>query len=337
MLIQARISRRGFSLRFLLVASFLFLSIGLSAHLVEMPDTLILDGEYISIERDTNEIGDNLEADSLSLPADSKIESSRFQTYLSVSPQFSLIQPEFTDHPEGYVSLYDWLQLNPLSSLMSSRSTGVNFSVFGESIMAEKRKFILSYRVGAGVGWNQFLLPVAFADESELLQNDSILDFRMDGDDLFMAYYIPFDNGVGEADSVFVKWRRDALKSSFMNGVVSFGAGLRPRNSPWQMGIDLFVGIQGKLNNNSTYRVGWVSQKSGYYETTVNSDIVFNRLYTMLQLRVERVFSGISKGFFQNSQWGLNAFISGRQMLAFESFTAQFKQLGIRATFTVNL
>jgi hypothetical protein len=292
-------------------------------------DTLILDGEYITIQRDTGEFDLEPIQDTSISQTEKSGSGHRNSWYGALDVQMSFLNFNYSEQPAGYVNLTEWLSESRFADVMNSRSVAFNLKFFTDREMRQFRRYLCSYRIGLGFSIQRFTLPSAFVEDSKSVSRDSVMEFRRDGDDLLMVYFVPFGMGLGEADTVYTKWERGRYGWTSVNGFCHVGGGIRPRNSPWHFGGDVCVGVSNVLRVEGRNPLGWVASDKGYYQSRASN--ISNRFSWLVgaQIRIERTLEGISQGFFKDARIGFTVCHYSKQNFVFNDFALSLRQLGV--------
>ena len=302
----------------------------------ECYDTLIIDSNYIYIELDTGEITRQL--DTSQLTADVQPDQkhlSNYYVYLSSDLFYNInfLNAKIT----GYEVLDNALSSSTILDFHRQLSMQGSAQIMKRGTLRKFRKSSLGGRYGLGLAAASLKFPVSTASESESLVRDSVIEARIDGDDIMLTYYQSFGQGVGELDTVFVPWQRDVLKCNLYGISVSCGLDYQLLNSPWILSLDIGLNAWLASLKGNPSSIGLISNKSGYFEvnpseTKLKRDINYSLSYSM-----ERSLSGITKGFFMGSSIGLRCTYTSPMVWELQEVYLRRCQLGMGVFFSLRL
>lgn len=272
-------------------------------HLVSS-DTLILDGEYISIERDTGEYELESGIDTADKTVLASKNESAFSWYGCAALHGWMYSPNDFSGPEGFAYLNSWMGKSRTAQLLKSASAGFAVSIISDFRLLDMRKLFVDARFSAQLGISNCKIPVASSSDANQLRRDSILNFSLDGDDLMLVYFNEFGSGVGEADTVYTKYNLDLLVGRSSRMSLSTGLALQMRNSSWIWGFDVGLGLVKIRPKAKSSRIGWASATEGYFETQWSEYSASSLIEYSLQARLERQLDGIHQGFFEDARVG---------------------------------
>lgn len=318
--------------RFICFGTFFLVS---SASQGMVVDTLIIDSSYIYVEVDTTEF--NAKDSMNSAASDATVIKERSRYKFSVCGDFLYNLISLTNFNAGYALLQNALPKSPVSTALRQVSLQGGAELYRLGKMRRWRKNVFAFRNGVGGFLNSLKFPVANVGNAQSLYRDSIIDARIDGDDVMLSYYNSFDQGVGELDTVYEPWQRKVLQWQLLGISGSYGIHYQRLNSPWILNLDASLSALLLLRGDGQEPIGLISEKLGYKDVFSNN--LNKRWFTnySVKLSVERILSGITDGPFKDASIGLRFITSSPVQLHFQEISLRSYQLGLGVFFTIAL
>jgi len=298
-------------------------------------DTLIIDSSYIYVRVDTSEIADS---DSMiSAFADSPMRKKKMRYYLNFSGDFLFNVNTQTVSIQGYDILENAMPDPTLLEAHRQVSMQGAAQFLRRGRIRKWNRDSFAFRNSLGCYASSLKFPVANVGNPESLKQDSIIEARIDGDDIMLSYYKSFGQGVGEVDTVFEPWQRKVLKWQLLGVSASWGMEYRRLNSPWILSMDFGLSALWLLRGKEKPPIGLISETEGY--KNVDAEKWFSRRFTSYSVAFgwERILSGISDGLLKDSSIGLRLLYTSNVQLNLQEVQLSRYQLGGGVFFTIAL